>query len=122
MDVVWDRGEASVTDVWQAIREARDIARATVQTVLQRLEDKGWLSHREIGQAFVYAAEHPREATQERIVADLVDSAFGGSASGLVRALLHDRMLSAAEAKRIREMIRAAEKEETTTTQRRKKR
>lgn len=109
MQVIWECGEVTVTDVWQAVREIRDVARATVQTVIQRLEDKGWLMHREIGQAFVYSARHPRESTQGKLVSDLVESAFGGSASGLVKALLHDRKLSVEEAKRIRALIAAAE-------------
>ncbi len=111
MNVIWERGEVTVTDVWQAIREVRDVARATVQTVIQRLEDKGWLTHREIGQAFVYAARHPRESTQGQLVADLVKSAFGGSAAGLVKALLHDHQLSADEAKRIRALISESERQ-----------
>ena len=109
MQVIWERGEVTVTDVWQAIREIRGVARATVQTVIQRLEDKGWLTHREIGQAFVFTARHPRESTEGKLVSDLVESAFGGSASGLVKALLHDRKLSVEEAKRIRALIAAAE-------------
>ncbi len=107
MNVIWEGREATVTDVWQTIRKVRSVARGTIQTLIQRLEDKGWLTHREIGQAFVYAARHPRR----KLVSDLVESAYGGSASGLVKALLHDRKLTAKDAKRIRAMISAAERE-----------
>lgn len=109
MHVIWERGEASVTDVWHAIREVRKVARATVQTLIQRLEDRGWLSHREVGQAFLYRAERGREATQGRIASDLVASAFGGSAAGLVKALLDERRLSDEERERIRALLDEAE-------------
>ena len=42
MNIVWERGEVTITEVWQALGERRKIARATAQTVMTRLEEKGW--------------------------------------------------------------------------------
>ncbi len=109
MNVIWERGDATITEVWEDLRGRRKRARATIQTVIQRLEEKGWLRHREVGQAFLFSAVHPRESVQGRLVRDLVNSAFGGAADGLVWALLHDRGVSPDEAKRIRQMIDDAE-------------
>src|ERR1700730_12846839 len=103
MNVVWDgpRG-ASVTEVWKALSAKRKLARNTVQTMLVRLEDKGWLSHREEGGGFRYVARRAREATLRRIVGRLVETAFAGSADSLVMALLQGRGVSKEEAERIR--------------------
>ena len=78
--------------------------------MLVRLEDKGWLSHREEGAGFRYFARRPREATLRRLVGKLVETAFAGSADGLVLALLQGRGVSIEEAERIRAMIDAAER------------
>jgi BlaI family transcriptional regulator, penicillinase repressor len=111
MNVVWDSpGGASVTEVWKALSAKRKLARNTVQTMLVRLEDKGWLSHREEGVGFRYVARHPRETTLRRIVGKLVETAFAGSADSLVMALLQGRGVSKEEAERIRALIDEAER------------
>ena len=109
MNVVWDRGEATVADVWKALSARRKVARNTVLTMITRLEEKGWLSRDAEGHAFRYRAAVPREATLGTMVRRLVDTAFGGSAEGLVMALLHGRGVSKEEARRIRKMIDRAE-------------
>jgi BlaI family penicillinase repressor len=109
MDVVWTRGEATVADVWKVLAARRKVARSTVLTTLERLEEKGWLTCDEEGHAFRYRATVPRETTLGEMVRRLVDTAFGGSAEGLVMALLHDRGVSKDEAKRIKKMIDRAE-------------
>jgi predicted transcriptional regulator len=109
MNVVWDAGACTVADVWQALAARRRVARNTVQTMLVRLEEKGWLTHREAGVAFIYSAAVPREQAQQRSVERMLDTVFRGSAEGLVLTLLQSRGLSKDEAARIRDMIRKAE-------------
>lgn len=110
MNVVWDRGEATVADVWRVLSARRKVARSTVLTVITRLEEKGWLSRNEEGHAFRYRAAVPREATLGTMVRRLIDTAFGGSAEGLVMALLHGRGVSKEEAREIKKMIDRAER------------
>ena len=102
MNVVWDRGDATVSDVWRALLADRKISRGSVQTMVIRLEEKGWLSHREVGQAFLYTAVFPREAAQKHLVSELADKAFRGSTEGLIWSLLEGRGIAKAEAQRLR--------------------
>ena len=110
MNVVWDRGEVTVADVWKALCARRKVARNTVLTMITRLEEKGWLCRDDGGHAFRYRAAAPRDATLRSVVRRLVDTAFGGSAEGMVMALLHGRTVSKEEAERIRAMIDRAER------------
>ena len=110
MEIVWSRGEVGVAEIWQELSGRRAVARNTVQTTLSRLQAKGWLKHRQVGNAFLYSAAQPRRRVIGRLVAKLVESAFGGSPSGLVLALLEEGRLSRDQARRIRDMIDAAEK------------
>ncbi len=105
MNVVWDQGEVTVGDTWSALSEQRSIARNTVQTVLTRLCEKGWLKYRKQGRGFLYRAAVPRDTTLRGLVDRLVETAFSGSAEGLVLAMLEGRGLSDAEATRIRKLI-----------------
>ncbi len=109
MKIIWERGEATISEVWQELQSRRKIARATVQTVIARLEEKGWLKHREIGQAFMYSAISEQAEIQRSLVDNLCDRAFDGSASGLVWTLLDSRGVSRKDLERIREMISKAD-------------
>ena len=105
MQVVWERGEVTVTDVWTVLTQRRTLARNTVLTLMDRLEKKGWLRRRAEGQTHYYAATALRAATLGEVVHRLVDAAFAGSAEGLILALLEGRGVSDAEAQRIRQLI-----------------
>jgi BlaI family transcriptional regulator, penicillinase repressor len=109
MNVVWDRGECSVADVWQALQEQRTLARNTVQTTMVRLESRGWLAHRDDDGTFIYRATISRDEAQRQSVQQMLDTVFRGSTEGLVLTLLENQSLSKAEAARIRKMIRQAE-------------
>lgn len=110
MNVIWECGEITVSEVWRRLQKRRRIARATVQTMIFRLEEKRWLKHREVGQAFLFSATTDREETQRSLVANLCDRAFDGSAAGLVWALLDERGIGKKDLERIRELIAKAEK------------
>lgn len=109
MEIVWEQQEATVSEVRETLLKSRDVARNTVQTVMVRLEEKGWLKHRTSGRTFVYSANVPRRSSLGAKVAQMVDHMFAGSADELMTALLEYRGLSDAEAERIRAMIDQAE-------------
>ena len=111
MEIVWEQGEVTVADVWKTLAERRRVTRNTIQTLMSRLDERGWLRHRPDGKTFYYRAAHPRSAAQRQLVRTLVQSPFGGAAEGLVMALLQNGVTSA-EALRIREMIEKAATEE----------
>jgi len=110
MNVVWGLGEATVAEVWKELSKHRPIARNTVQTMLVRLEERGWLRHRADGNTFIYKPAVARSRALRQMVRRLVDTAFAGSAEGLVMALLDGRGVSAQEAARIRRLIEKEEK------------
>jgi BlaI family transcriptional regulator, penicillinase repressor len=110
MNVVWDRGDVTVADVWKALSVHRRVARNTVLTMLTRLEEKGWLLRDSLEHAHRYRAAVPRDATLVTMISRLIQTAFGGQAEGLLVALLHGRGVSKEEAARIRAMIDQAEK------------
>jgi predicted transcriptional regulator len=105
MQMVWEGGEVTVTDVWTVLAARRQVARNTVLTLMERLEKKGWLKRRVDGQSHYYTAAAARAITLGRVVHRLVDAAFAGSADALVLALLEGRGVTDEEARRIRQLI-----------------
>jgi BlaI family penicillinase repressor len=105
MNVIWERQECSVADVWKRLNERRVVARNTVQTLIVRLEEKGWLTHSEAGSGFLYTPTVTREESQQSSVQRLIETVFEGSPDGLVLTLLNGGTLSKSEAERIRKLI-----------------
>lgn len=112
MQLVWKQGEISVAEIWNELAARRKIARNTVSTLVTRLEEKGWLRHRTVGNHYVFSATVQKEDAASHLVTRLVDAVFEGSADRLVMALLDGRGVSADEARRIRALIRQAERNE----------
>jgi BlaI family penicillinase repressor len=105
MNVIWEQGECSVAAVWNVLHLRRGVSRNTVHTLIVRLEEKGWLTHREGQNGFVYSATVSRDSVQRKSVQTLIDTVFNGSAESLVLTLLNAGPLSEAEADRIRQLI-----------------
>lgn len=118
MEIIWDHGEISVSEVRDILSSKRRLARNTVQTMLVRLEEKGWLTHRQRGRTYYYSAKRARRTNLGAKVTQMVDRFFSGSADEMVTALLEHRGLTPDEAQRIREMIDESEK--TSQTKNRK--
>ena len=111
MNIIWDRGEATVGEVWQDFTARRSVARNTVLTLVARLEEKGWLRRRAEGNLLHYGATMPRQTALRQMARRLVDTAFRGSAEGLIMALLGDGELSEGESERIRAMLEQARRQ-----------
>ena len=105
MEIVWERGEISAIDVREILSAKRDVAKNTVRTLLDRMEEKGWLKYREDGRTYLYSAAQPREASIGQKVTEVIEHMCGGSPEELVTALLDYRGLTQQELKRIRVML-----------------
>ena len=108
MDVVWDKGRATVAEVAEALPKELGLAYNTVLTTMRILEDKGYLKHSKPkeGRAFVYRAVVSREQASRSAVQHLLRRFFGNSAEALVLNLLEDENLSERELARVREMLK----------------
>jgi BlaI family penicillinase repressor len=109
MDIVWQRGEVTAHEVRRVLALTRNVARNTVRTLLERMEDKGWLKHRAEGRTFLYTAARPRHDTIGQKVREIVETVCGGSPETLVAALLDYRGLRPDELKRIRQLLDEAQ-------------
>jgi predicted transcriptional regulator len=107
MKLVWDRGEANVRDVYEALLAQRKIAYTTVMTTMNILERKGHLRKRAEGRSFRYRPARPRRQVVRAMVREFLDRVFGGSAEPLLVHLLEDRRLSEDDLTEITRRIRS---------------
>ena len=111
LTVLWDAGPSTVREVQQTLDARRPTGYTTVLKLLQIMTEKGLVRRDERERAHRYAPRFPRERTEQQIVGDILDRAFGGSSSRLVMRALSSRRASPEELNRIRELLNEIEGE-----------
>ena len=109
--VIWDKGEATVQDIWEALHAERGLAQTTVATMLSRLERRGVVTRRAPLQSrqFHYRAAVTQEEVQHSMVGELTERLFDGDVTQLVQHLLNDADVSPGDLAKIRKMIARAD-------------
>lgn len=110
--ILWERGPSTVRQVHDVlISRERPTAYTTALKLLQIMTEKGLVRRDETDRTHVYHSRLSEEQTQRQLVRDLLDRAFGGSASKLVLQALNARRATAEELGEIHKLI-AARREE----------
>jgi predicted transcriptional regulator len=105
LQVLWDRGPSTVRQVFEALAGARETGYTTTLKLMQIMSEKGLVRRDETARTHVYAAVASRDRTQQHLVRDLLDRAFGGSAASLVMQALSSQPTSAEERREIEQLI-----------------
>lgn len=105
MQVLWERGEATVGDIRQGLAGERDLAYTTMASMLRKMEGRGLARHRVDGRSFVYRATVAADAVSRGMSDHLLDRLFQGSLAGLVSHLLSTREVSREELSRLERLI-----------------
>jgi BlaI family penicillinase repressor len=103
--IVWNLGQATVREVFEAFPAERNIDFTTVQTYLRRLHAKGYLSAKRQGRALSYRPRVRPDKVIRETVSDLVNRLFDGQTVPLMQYLIRDRSISEEEIRKLREMI-----------------
>jgi predicted transcriptional regulator len=112
LTVLWARGPSTVREVHDAIAQRKPALYTTVLKMLQIMAEKCLVRRDERQRAHVYSASRPREWTQRQLAGDLLQRAFGGSASSLVLGALSAQKATPEELAEIRRMIEKHEQGE----------
>jgi BlaI family penicillinase repressor len=107
--LLWARGEATVSELWEALHEERRLAQTTLATILTRLERRDVVAHRVCARQFVYRALVSAEEVQHSMVNELTAHLFEGDVPALVNHLLTAQDVSPGDIARIREMLDAVD-------------
>jgi BlaI family penicillinase repressor len=106
LKVLWDLGTATVREVQTVLQaQGRQWAYTTVQTLLNRLQNKGYAASEKGGPAHVYRAAVSREQLLQRRLHDLADEFCEGTASPLVLALVEGGRFTPGEIDRFRQLL-----------------
>lgn len=110
MEAVYARGQASVTQVLEALPDPPSYS--AVRAMLNLLEEKGHLKRRKAGRKFLYVPTVPRDKARRSALRNLLSTFFGGSAAQAVASLIdmHEDNLSDEDLERLARRIEDARK------------
>src|SRR5262245_2932451 len=103
--VLWQRGPSTVRQVHEVLSQERETGYTTILKLMQIMNEKGLVERDESERTHIYQPRLTEEQTQQQLVGDLLDKAFGGSASQLVMQALSAKPASADELAQIRQLL-----------------
>lgn len=107
LQVLWAHGPATVRQVHERLIRQHDTGYTTTLKLMQIMAEKGLVKRDQSQLSHIYTAAINQQKTQRRLVSDLLDRAFGGSASTLVMQALAAKKPSADELKQVQALIDA---------------
>jgi predicted transcriptional regulator len=112
MKILWTRGESAVSDIAAAAAGDGPLAYTSVLTTVRILEQKGYVTHRQQGRAFLYSPCVAEQEASRSEIRRVLERFFGNSRERLVLSLLGDDDLTPDELRRLKEAIAAAPEDE----------
>jgi BlaI family penicillinase repressor len=105
LSILWDRGEATVREVFVTVNERRPVVYTGVQKLMQIMLEKGHVVRDDSERSHVYRPAVAKEETQRRFMRDLSDRFFAGSSVQLALRALEMEQASEEELSEIRKLI-----------------
>lgn len=106
LKVLWDRGEATVRDVCDALNaQGEELAYTTVLSLFQVMEQKGLVTHRSEGKAYVYLPAIERQKTLRQLAAGFLDRVFDGALDEYLVHALGKRKISTQEIDQLEQLL-----------------
>lgn len=109
--VLWERPEATVVEIHQALSTERPLAATTISTLLSRLEKRGLVAYRAEGRQYVYRAVLKEQDARQHALVEVTQGLFAGDVPTMVSQLLSSHELRPGDLVRVRELIEAKERE-----------
>ena len=111
LKVLWQRGPASVRDVWKTLSQARDIGYTSVLKIMQIMREKGLVVCDTRQRPQIYRPKQTQQTTLRHLARDLLHRAFGGSAKLLLLHALDKNPCSPEELAEIRKLLDQMERD-----------
>ena len=109
---LWERKEASASDVHADLLEDRGLAPTTIATMLKKMEAKGVVRHRVDGRRYLYRATVSEQEVTRNMVSEITDRLFEGDPVALVSHLLEEHEVDRREIEELKALIERHESKE----------
>ena len=103
MGILWEKGEATVRDVTDALSAEHGLAYTTVLTTIRIMTEKGYVDFRKEGRAHVYRPLLSQTGARKKALGSVLGSLFNGSSKQLAQHLIEDEELTLEDIEALRE-------------------
>lgn len=110
MNVVWEKGKATVHDVKEALGKGRKPAYSTILTMMRKIEAKGYLEHEVENRTYIYRSTISQKDVRHSILGDILNRLFEGSPTLLMNCLVEQNDITETELRQINKLIKEAGK------------
>jgi BlaI family transcriptional regulator, penicillinase repressor len=110
LQVLWDKGEATVREVHEELAKVKDIGYTTALKLLQIMYEKGLVSRDDSAKTHIYKPAVTREKTQKQLVGKMINTLFAGSPGQLVMQALGNHNASKEELDEIQRLLDSLKK------------
>jgi predicted transcriptional regulator len=105
LQVLWDKGKASVREVHETILQTKEAGYTTTLKLMQIMFEKGLVKRDDSAKIHIYQPNVSREKTQNQFVGKMITSLFGGSSTQLVMQALGNSNPSKEELDEIQQLL-----------------
>jgi predicted transcriptional regulator len=112
MAVVWERGSVTTENVRAALADRHPMKESTVRTILSRLEEKNYVSHRVEGRSNIYSGLAESQNVAASAVRQIIDRFCGGSVEQLLVGMVNNDVVDQKELQRLAQRIARRKKNE----------
>jgi BlaI family transcriptional regulator, penicillinase repressor len=105
LTILWERGAATVREVYEEVNETRPVVYTGVQKLMQIMLEKGLVLRDETDRAHVYRAAVAKEVTERQFMRELSARFFAGSAAQLALRALEMEPASEEDLSEIRKLL-----------------
>ena len=106
MELLWQQDGLTARHLREQLYpDSRKAQHGTVQRLLQRLEDKGYVTRDRTLAVHLFSAAVSQEAYAGSQLESLADKLTGGSLAPLITHLMQEKKISRAEIKRLRQIL-----------------
>jgi BlaI family penicillinase repressor len=105
MQILWKSGPGTAEQIREALAPQHALKDSTIRTVLKRLQEKGYVTHKIAGKAFVYTGvEKPRNVAV-RAVRQILDRFCEGSLEQLLVGMVENEVVDRSELEQLARRI-----------------
>jgi BlaI family transcriptional regulator, penicillinase repressor len=105
MDFVWSHPDCTAEACREGVAADRVLKDSTIRTILRKLEEKGYVTHKVAGRTFVYRPSDSKRNVAAQAVQQLIDRFCNGSVEELLVGLVDNQVLKPKELKKLADKI-----------------
>ena len=106
LNFIWAKGAATAEAVREGLLPKHPLKDSSVRTLLRRLEERGYLTHKAEGKVFIYRAKVQARSVAARAVRHIIERFCAGSAEQFLVGMVDENVLSMDEIRRLAKKVR----------------